>query len=263
MKKRLKNERGAIVVEATISFTTFIFLLYIIYSIVDICYIQAKVGIALNSAAMDISQYSYLYYKFGLDSVDDAVSGAASSSRALANDTIKGLDKLMSGISDIDESIDAENGTADFDSLMDALDEAEGGASDLADNINDYADALAESPMGFVKGMGMLALNESSSAGKSLMAQAMGKAFMKKNLKDSSGGDVDAFLRRYHVVDGLDGLSFAGTEYLVSVDGKSSNSLRLTCSYEVQVVNLLNTDINITFCQSASTDVWGNGVKAK
>lgn len=102
MKKRLKNERGAIVVEATISFTTFIFLLYIIYSIVDICYIQAKVGIALNSAAMDISQYSYLYYKFGLDSVDDAVSGAASSSRALANDTIKGLDKLMSGISDID-----------------------------------------------------------------------------------------------------------------------------------------------------------------
>lgn len=42
MRKRIKDERGAIVVEATISFTTFIFLLYIIYSIVDICYIQAK-----------------------------------------------------------------------------------------------------------------------------------------------------------------------------------------------------------------------------
>lgn len=37
MRKRIKDERGAIVVEATISFTAFIFLLYIIYSIVDIC----------------------------------------------------------------------------------------------------------------------------------------------------------------------------------------------------------------------------------
>ena len=34
-------------------------------------------GIALNESAIDMSQYSYLYYKFGIDSVDDAISGAA------------------------------------------------------------------------------------------------------------------------------------------------------------------------------------------
>lgn len=264
MRKRIKDERGAIVVEATISFTAFIFLLYIIYSIVDICYIQAKMSIALNSAATDISQYSYLYYKFGIDSVDNAASNAASSSRALAKDTLKGMDKIMTGISDIDSSLsDIENGSSDFESLMTAYDETKGGASDLAANINDYGDALAEDPMGFVKGMGMLALNEGSSAGKSYLAQSMGRAFMKKNLKDSNGGDVDAFLKQYHVKDGLDGLSFAGTEFLVSTDGKSSNALRLTCSYDVKVVNLLNTDITIRFCQSASTDVWGKGVSAK
>lgn len=39
--------------------------------------------------------------------------------------------------------------------------------------------------------------------------------------------------------------------------------IRLTCSYDVKVVNLLNTDITIRFCQSASTDVWGKGVSAK
>lgn len=122
---------------------------------------------------------------------------------------------------------------------------------------------LLLSGMGFVKGMGMLALNEGSSAGKSYLAQSMGRAFMKKNLKDSNGGDVNAFLKQYHVKDGLDGLSFAGTEFLVSTDGKSSNALRLTCSYDVKVVNLLNTDITIRFCQSASTDVWGKGVSAK
>ena len=157
MRKRIKDERGAIVVEATISFTAFIFLLYIIYSIVDICYIQAKMSIALNSAATDISQYSYLYYKFGIDSVDNAASNAASSSRALAKDTLKGMDELMTGISDMDSSLsDIENGSSDFESLMTAYDETKGGASDLAANINDYGDALAEDPMGFVKGMGCL-----------------------------------------------------------------------------------------------------------
>ncbi len=170
----------------------------------------------------------------------------------------------MTGISDMDSSLsDIENGSSDFESLMTAYDETKGGASDLAANINDYGDALAEDPMGFVKGMGMLALNEGSSAGKSYLAQSMGRAFMKKNLKDSNGGDVNAFLKQYHVKDGLDGLSFAGTEFLVSTDGKSSNALRLTCSYDVKVVNLLNTDITIRFCQSASTDVWGKGVSAK
>ena len=62
MKRKVKNEHGAIVVEATIAFSAFIFLIFIVYSIVDICYIQAKMGIALNESAIDMSQYSYLYY---------------------------------------------------------------------------------------------------------------------------------------------------------------------------------------------------------
>ena len=104
MKRKVKNEHGAIVVEATIAFTAFIFLIFIVYSIVDICYIQAKMGIALNESAIDMSQYSYLYYKFGIDAVDDAVSSAASESRARANDTLNAVDSLMSAIGDVEGS---------------------------------------------------------------------------------------------------------------------------------------------------------------
>lgn len=35
MKRKVKNEHGAIVMEATIAFTAFIFLIFIIYSIVE------------------------------------------------------------------------------------------------------------------------------------------------------------------------------------------------------------------------------------
>ena len=51
-----KKERGAIVVEATISLTAFIFAIFTILMIVDVCYTQAKISTALNSATKEISQ---------------------------------------------------------------------------------------------------------------------------------------------------------------------------------------------------------------
>ena len=50
-EERRKRERGAIVVEATIALTAYIFAIFTILSIVDICYIQAKMSIALDESA--------------------------------------------------------------------------------------------------------------------------------------------------------------------------------------------------------------------
>lgn len=66
-KKIKDKEQGAVVVEATIALSVFVFTLYIILSVVDICYTQAKIGIAINSAAKEMSQYAYLYDAFGMD----------------------------------------------------------------------------------------------------------------------------------------------------------------------------------------------------
>ena len=57
----MKKENGAIVVEATISLTAFMFAILTVIMVLDICYTQAKIGIALNATAKEISQYSYLY----------------------------------------------------------------------------------------------------------------------------------------------------------------------------------------------------------
>lgn len=83
--EKIKNrERGAVVVEATIALTTFIFAIYIILSIVDICYVQAKMGIALNSAAKEMSQYAYMYEVFGVSDMMDQEGGENSSSKLIA-----------------------------------------------------------------------------------------------------------------------------------------------------------------------------------
>lgn len=64
---RYKDEKGAIVVEATMSLTFFIFAMLLILSITNICLAQSKIGVALNSAATEISEYSYLYKLTGLN----------------------------------------------------------------------------------------------------------------------------------------------------------------------------------------------------
>lgn len=251
-----KNERGAIVVEATISLTAFMFAFFILYSIVDICYVQAKVGMALNSAAKDISEYSYLYYKFGVDKAQSSLHEGTDESRSNVEDTISAVGKLTSGFTDGRESIDLENGTVDFDALKGAAETMREGASDLSSNINTYADALAEDPKGFMLGMAKLAADEGSGMLNSVIGQAMAKGFMKCNLKASSDGDVDAFLQHFRVRKGMKGMDFSGTQLMTY---GATDDIQLVCNYQVKVLTLLNNDINISFCQCAKTKAWGNG----
>ena len=88
---RRGRERGAIVVEATLSLTAFVFVIFTILTIVNIFYIQAKMSIALNSAAKEISQYSYLYYKLGVNKVEAKLAEGTERQRATAEQTIDGI----------------------------------------------------------------------------------------------------------------------------------------------------------------------------
>ena len=71
---REKNEKGAIVVEATLSMTAFMFAILILLSIADIAYTQTRMAVALNAASKEMSQYCYLYYKFSLDKLNAKLS---------------------------------------------------------------------------------------------------------------------------------------------------------------------------------------------
>lgn len=255
--RKTKDESGAVVVEATIALTAYIFAVYIILSIVNICYIQAKISIALDAAAEDISQYSYLYYRFGIDNLQSELHEGTDDSRAMVSDTISGIGSLMDNMGEAQGSVDTDSMTVDFDQLNGALQKTGQTLGDLSDNVNQYADALADDPKGFIIGMGKLAADELSGEANSLLGQAMGKAFVKKNLKSFATDDADAFLRHYHVKEGLSGLNFSGTQLMTY---GISNKIQLVCTYEVEVARLLNFEYSIKFRQSANTSAWGNGV---
>ena len=245
---RKDKERGAIVVEATIALTAFVFAIFTILSIVNIYFVQAKVAVALNGAAKEISQYSYLYYKMNVDELDKRVSDGTEEYRATTEQTISGVDAL------IDSMGDAQNGleTGDFEQLMGAI-------QDGADNVSSLATTYGEhlkDPKAFIIGMAKMAGSELVGEAKRYLGQVLAKTFMQKNLQAFTGDSADAFLRRCGVVDGMNGLDFNYTSMFTN----GENQLQLVVTYDVEVIKLLDIDFTFTFRQMAKATVWGNGV---
>lgn len=246
----MRNQRGAIVVEATVALSAFIFAIFIILSIVNICFIQARISVALNAAAKEISQYSYLYYAFGVDGLDAKFAKGTEESKKLATDTIDGIGTFMDSLSGASNS--AQSG--DFEGMISDI---QSGADSVDSLITQYAEKLKSDPKGFILGMGKMATNELKESGKVVLAQILAKTFMEKNLISGPDDDANSFLERYNVVDGMDGLNFKYTTFLF---GGKSNEIQLVVTYDIQVIELLNLDFKFTIRQCSKTTAWGNGI---
>ena len=90
MKKRDK-ESGVIIVEASIVVPMFIFLILTFLSLVDMCILQTRMTIALNTVAKEISQYSYLYMLTGLNDEQKKIYENSEGLRTSIDDTLTGL----------------------------------------------------------------------------------------------------------------------------------------------------------------------------
>lgn len=247
---RKDNERGAIVVEATISLTAFVFAIFTILTLVNVYYIQAKMSVALNAASKEISQYSYLYYALGINEYDADLSEGTEDSKKTAEDTIDGVGSMLDSLSGAQNSID----TGDFDQLVASI---ESGVTSVDSLVTMYADKLADDPKGFILGMGKMAASELKEEVKVVLGQVLAKTFMQKNLMAHKDDDADAFLKRYRVVNGMAGLDF---DYTTLMAYGTSNQIQLCVTYDVSVIKLLNVDFTFTFRQVAKTNAWGNGI---
>lgn len=247
---RKGNEKGAIVAEATIALTAFMFAIFTILSIVNICFIQAKMGIALNTAAKEISQYSYLYYALGVNNLEAEFNEGTADSKELAQNTIDGVGTMMSSLAGASEHAE----TGDFEAM---ISEIEAGVTSIDSLLTKYGEKIENDPKGFILGMGKMAVNELKEEGKRVLAQILAKIFMEKNLKSTPDGDADAYLKSYGVVDGMDGLDFNYTSFLAY---GTSDEIQLICTYDVRVLQLLGIDFTFTIRQCAKTTAWDNGI---
>lgn len=259
--EKAKRENGAIIIEAIIALTVYMFTIFTVLSIVDICYTQARVSVALNCAARDLSKYSYLYYKMGMSDLQQEIEEASSESREMTNELMNGTGTLISSMVNLKDDAQVENTSEftegyfqDLEKDMNAIGNA---ASGLSSNVQDIASSFSEDPKQFMMGMGMMAADTVGAELRIIMGEAMARAFMQKNLKAYEGDDPDSFLRRHGIEDGMDGLDFSGTTMM---GGEDNDIVQLVVTYDIKVIQLLDLDYSFTICQTAKTHAWGVGV---
>lgn len=120
------REKGAIIVEATLSLTIFMLAMFTMLSLIQVAYAQSRISVALCTATKQISQYANLYYITGLD---ESMPGSGGKSSELMNNLGEFIEEMGGHLG----SIDGELGS---------LVEDAGGAL-AGDNIADYLKSAA------------------------------------------------------------------------------------------------------------------------
>lgn len=214
-----KEQKGSVVIEATIALTTFMFAVVIILSIVNICLVQARVGVMINNAAKDISQYTYIYGLLGLNNQEATVNGKASKAK-------EQIDTTISGLTDVSETI--------------------GNMSDLFNSFTSDAE-FQDSFVALLKG-------EIIGDAKSVVGNQLVKAMIKERLSTSET-DPDAYLKRMGIEGGLNDIDFSGSVLCYA----GQPDIKIIAKYPVHVIKLLNIDVTYNFTQCAATKGWFQG----
>lgn len=260
MRRRQKREEGAVTVEAVISLTAFMFAMVTIFTIVNICIVQAKVSCALNATAKEISQYSYLYSIAGLNRLHGKVyeNGLAQT---------EDITSLLSDVNDAYNEIQTlGNSAADIsfnnvDSIMTAWDNVSGELQDLqgtGSSIESTLESMASDPKSLLFGIAKIGASKGFDLAKSrLIAAPLARAMCKKNLVNKKDGDVESYLKSLGVVPSASGSYYGGLDFTQSaLFPNGSDVIKLVVSYEVHVIELLPVDFTFQFCQSAITHGW-------
>lgn len=263
MKRILFDEQGAIVVEATLSLSAFMFFIVVVLSIVNICYAQSKIGVAVNSTAKEISEYSYIYDLTGLRGKQAELYDKSMTAKETIDNTLTGVTTIFDSASSISDNVS----NFSIDNVNDSLKNISGSVNQGKEGIKSIQDSIgtiADDPKTF--GLSVLSLigNELSEEVKSrVIAGPFSKLLCQKHLVNSDGGsysDVkakcNAFLKYLRVEPKggsyLDGLDFSDSVLFLN----GSPDIMVVVHYRIKVLNLLGNDITLSFTQCGTSRGW-------
>ena len=142
MKK--DNQRGAATVEAVVSFMAFLFVIFTLLSIVNLCRAQMLISNAVDTVAKELSQYSYFYKMSGLQKFDnamqeqsglgaDSINSVVSSVDDLYGSLAKATDDTVGAYTDVSNAV--KEGEFDVEDIQNKLSTLKSDGSDIVQNI--------------------------------------------------------------------------------------------------------------------------------
>lgn len=253
---RAREERGSFTIEATLSLSIFMFAFVTIISLATVAKIESTTQYAINQTAKEVSRYCYIASKANLlvnpsdgseakvDNIDDAIqsmydfsdvysgtTGSGHKDKSVGNSASSELSAQLTKLSKIDGD--------DFEEIKSA-----------AQNVYSSFKPLLDDPKGAIKAITEVFLNKGAKAVISrVIAQPLCETIVPKYI--TSNEDVDETLEKMGVIDGLDGLDFSMSTFLM--DGRTIN---IVVVYKIKVNGYGVFDQEVVVKQTASTAAW-------
>lgn len=226
MEKKNNRQSGAIIIEATIALTTFMFAIVSILFTSHICYAQAKIGTVIDGVAKDLSEFSYIYSITGLAEKHSALNSGGEKARM-------GIDGVVDNLSNV---------------------------TDMLQNLGSLGSSLANDAE-MRSSMMSLVKNEAANKAQSMVTAAAVKQLAKGRLAGTDG-DYESVLKNIGIERKsgtyLDSIDFGDSVFCVS----GSSEIKIVARYSVKLIRLLNVDIDFDIVQCAATKAWGAAKKA-
>jgi len=83
------RERGAIIVEATISLSTFMFAMFMLLNVIQMAYVQERMSVGLDRTAKEMAEFGHVWHATGLASTFTGENGKSSTYANEAADMLK------------------------------------------------------------------------------------------------------------------------------------------------------------------------------
>lgn len=269
-----KNESGLMVVEAVLSFTTFIIVCLGIIFMINIFMLHNRVQYAITSAAREIAAYSYMYDALGIRKAEETVKADGKpytedieKTASSALDTVNQFSAAISGVENTVESLeDFQLNEASVNNLKGQLESLKNqglttyeSAKKTAGNVKN----LFSDPKALLIGVLYITEDAASSAVKHAIGAGAAYGLTKKYLQTShKGGDedsADAYLRAYGV-DGYQSLDFSGSSVFCDSDNRLVD---IVVEYDVDLsfLNFVWSGRKIHVVQRATVAGWVGGDK--
>lgn len=263
------GSKGSVTIEATISLTAFMFAIVTLLITVNICVAQAKIAVAINTTAREISQYSYLYGLTGFNQQKRDLANASKPAKDEIGDTLTNINKAYDAMQSIGDSTQKTD-IANPSTYADAFGAATTGASEIGssvDGISTTVQNIAGDPKAFIFSMIKMAASETIDyATTKLIAEPLARTMVQKHFQDYSGQSAEDYLKSIGVVPGPSGLYLDGLDFSKSsLYLYGSDDIRIVVTYKIKLIQLLPLRNIFTFTQTAATKGWllGDEVESK
>ena len=269
-----RARRGSVTIEACISVVAFLFVMLAILFLINISRAQMLLQAAVDKAALEISQYMYLYKVSGLYDADITVQKQGQQAEDTASAAVNNAENLAAGLSALSDGIqkggsqigkDISSGDlpALFQTVKTAVSENKDAVQEIKANAGGLRDIFTEikgDPVQFLKNVAALGVSAMGNEAKSFLFSLLAQALVEESLTAPSE-TADARLRALGVVDGVDGLDFSHTMVLDThaASATPAQDVNIVVLYQVKLMPYLQVSFTRTFAQSASVRCWLGG----